>query len=121
MQKIENVSHELFEIEFEKFLNSLIERVKIKSKEYAPNTDPFHNFNVGAEIENQDPRVVLHGFMLKHLISYFDHVTDLKNGGLGWTSFQSEEKLGDIITYLVIHHIANKAFNNDFDPVELPF
>lgn len=96
-----------FELEIDKRLES-IKRVLIeKGKEYRRNKDPFHNFNVGAEMTGEKPFRVLDGFLLKHLISYRDILDDLDNG-----KFHSkellEEKFGDIINYFIIQEILIK-------------
>lgn len=77
------------------------EVLAVKGKEYRRNGNPFHNFEVGAALENKTPYEVLHGFFLKHYISYMDILSDLKEGKEIPES-HLEEKLGDMINYLII-------------------
>jgi hypothetical protein len=100
---------------FEKILNERIEKIKdtliVKSKEYSRNNDKLHNFNVGASITGQKREEVLHGFLLKHLISYFDMIEDIKKGIYPKDKYL-DEKIGDIIIYFILFEASVKSGNN---------
>jgi len=55
----------------------------------------------GAEISGISRERVLHGFMLKHLISYLDMLDDMDKGIIP-TEAYLDEKIGDIINYFVL-------------------
>lgn len=106
-----------FNIEFEEFLSSLIERVKRKQIEYSRNDNPFHNFEKDAQINDISPALSLHNYMSKHLVSYLDMIDDI-NVGRYINPEYSKEKLGDIIAYMGILQVWNQ---NQPEPTELPF
>lgn len=107
---------------FDKTVTERCDKIKhiltVKGKEYVRNGDKLHNFNRGADISGQTRERVLHGFLLKHLISYFDILDDLDKGNVP-SDAVIDEKLGDIITYFVIQEVSLKQRNVSvtvFDP-----
>jgi hypothetical protein len=72
-----------------------------KGKEYRRNNDPLHNFNIAARLGNTTREKALWGFALKHYVSFMDILNDVEKG-----NFPKEEvineKLGDLINYLVL-------------------
>lgn len=98
--------------EIEKLFDDLSSKMKIKALEYSRDGDPFHNFNQGAILTGQDPRVVLYGFMLKHLVSLQDLITDIKFGKDPEQSVL-DEKLGDIIIYSALLRSMNNVVANE--------
>lgn len=98
--------------EFDKIVNFRIEKIKevlsIKAKEYRRNDNAFHNFEVGAQMENKHPVEILHGMHLKHLISYKDMIEDVKKG-LVPTEEYINEKFGDIINYFILQEAQIKS------------
>ena len=74
--------------------NTLVE----KSKEYATDVNPFHNFHVTARLNKCTPQQALWGFASKHLVSIIDMVHNARPA----TPQLVNEKFGDMITYLVI-------------------
>lgn len=92
-------------VEFQKIVN---ERMRItqtlltvKGVEYARNGNPFHNFDRAARIEETIAPKTLHGFMLKHWVSYLDMLDDIQSGKQVSEKLV-DEKLGDLITYLTL-------------------
>lgn len=85
----------------EERFNKIYEVLAIKAKEYSRGGDRIHNFNRGAQITGKPREVVLHGFLLKHLISYFDIVDDIERGVFPSPQL-IDEKLGDICTYIIL-------------------
>lgn len=77
------------------------ETLSIKAKEYVRGDDRLHNFNRGAEISGISRERVLHGFMLKHFISYLDMLDDIDKG-ITPSAEYVDEKIGDIINYMVL-------------------
>ena len=90
-----------FDIEVQSTLQKIQELILVKGKEYRRDNNPYHNFDIGAEMTNQIPEKVLHGFLLKHLVSYQDMLNDIEQGKLPKIEVV-EEKFGDIILYYII-------------------
>ena len=82
-------------------INAIKTTLLVKAKEYARNGDRLHNFNKGSKLYDKPREQVIYDFMQKHLISFDDMMKDL-NGGDIKSIFMWEEKLGDIINYLVL-------------------
>lgn len=91
--------------DFDKIVSERCEKIKhvlsVKAKEYVRGDDRLHNFNRGAEISGISRERVLHGFMLKHFISYLDMLDDIDKG-ITPTADYVDEKIGDIINYMVL-------------------
>jgi hypothetical protein len=80
----------------------LIREVLItKGKEYRRNNDPLHNFNVASRINNTTREKALWGFALKHYVSFLDMLDDIEKNKLPKKEYV-EEKIGDLINYLVL-------------------
>jgi hypothetical protein len=94
---------------FQKVLTDRIRKINevlnVKSKEYSREGDRLHNFNRGGDMTGKPREVVLHSFLLKHLISYFDIVDDIERG-IYPTPQLIDEKLGDICTYIILQESA---------------
>ena len=88
---------EIVEFRLKAIKETLIE----KGKEYRRNNDPLHNFNIGAKITGTTREKVLWGFALKHHISVMDMIDDLDKDILP-NPFSVEEKIGDLINYLIL-------------------
>ena len=69
-----------------------------KAKEYALNGDRLHNFKVAAQINGESQARALWGMATKHLVS----VIDLIEGRLEPTEHLINEKIGDMINYLIL-------------------
>jgi hypothetical protein len=93
------------EKEFEQILQQRLKKIEEtlgnKAKEYAAEGDKLHNFNVGARMTGQIRERVLWGFALKHYISFMDILDDMELGKLP-SEGMVDEKIGDLINYLVL-------------------
>ena len=93
------------EQEFQEVLDARLTKIKetlsSKAKEYATDNDKLHNFNVGARLTGQTRERVLWGFALKHYISFLDILDNLDKGKLP-SEAMVDEKVGDLINYLVL-------------------
>jgi len=69
-----------------------------KGNEYTQNGDRLYHFKIAAAVDNETPAEALWGMMKKHLVS----VKDLKDGNTILTSEIIDEKIGDMINYLVL-------------------
>ena len=69
-----------------------------KAKEYALGGDRLHNFKVASRISGDTVAKALWGMAMKHLVS----VTDLVDGLLEPTEEMVNEKVGDMINYLIL-------------------
>lgn len=92
---------EIFECIIEETLMQIKELLLIKGKEYRRDNNPYHNFEIGAAIEQKTREEVLQGFLLKHLISIKDMRNDLKKG-IFPTESKVDEKYNDILIYFLI-------------------
>lgn len=68
-----------------------------KAKEYATD-DRLHNFKVAASVNNTTPAKALWGMASKHLVS----VMDIINSKQPYSDDHIDEKLGDLINYLIL-------------------
>lgn len=88
--------------EFDKILQERIEQMQLilgnKSKEYAQDGDRLFNFRLAASINDTTMSVALWGMATKHLVS----VMDLVMGRLPVSNAMVNEKIGDLINYLVL-------------------
>jgi hypothetical protein len=103
--------------EFDKYFEKRIGLIHLvlsgKRKEYANGEeDLLHNFNTGATIANLTREEVLDGFMLKHYISYRDIVNNISKGILPSEELL-EEKVGDMINYLILFEASVKQKINN--------
>lgn len=106
---MENISTEVFFKEFKNILEDLYQKVEKKSLEYSKDADPFHNFNVGSSLTGLNSESVLHGFLLKHIISYIDHINHQRQTGLPlFDNKVLTDKVEDIIVFMIIEQIMNK-------------
>lgn len=88
--------------EFDGLLEQRIAGIKdvlqLKGKEYAFNNDRLHNFKIAARLKGESPAVALWGMAMKHLVS----VEDLIYGRLANNRHNVNEKVGDLINYLIL-------------------
>ena len=108
------------EKDFQRVLTQRLQKIEQtlgqKAKEYAVKGDKLHNFNVGARITGQIREKVLWGFALKHYISFMDILDDMELGKLP-SEAMVDEKIGDLINYLVLVEASIKDKLNG----ELPY
>lgn len=87
--------------DFNKLLDNRLKWVRevlsSKSDEYS-SEDKLYNFKRAGEIGKLSPIEALRGMMLKHVVSVFD----LMEGKLENTSHYRQEKIGDMINYLIL-------------------
>ncbi len=93
------------EQQFETLVNQRLEKIKQtlieKGREYRRNQDPLHNFKRAAETLGTTREKALWGFATKHLISFLDILDDVEKGKLA-SIHQVDEKIGDLINYLIL-------------------
>lgn len=73
-----------------------------KAKEYATDTDRYHNFRVAARMANTTPEKALKGMMLKHEVSVNDLIEWSESAPERITEELIDEKIGDNINYLIL-------------------
>lgn len=87
---------------FEVILKARIEQIQkvlgAKAKEYALGGDRLHNFKTAAAIARSTAPKALWGMAMKHLVS----VVDLVEERLPVTEYFVNEKIGDLINYLIL-------------------
>lgn len=93
--------------QFNLIVNNRLEKTKQllvnKGKEYIRGGDKFHNFNRVSAMRGNKSLSALQGFLDKHIVSWLDIVDDVEKGNTQHISRELvQEKIGDIITYLVI-------------------
>ena len=89
---------EQFEIILSERLQAIEKILGYKAKEYSHDNDRLYNFKVAARMLNISNAEALWGMAAKHLVS----VNDLVTGRLGQTSEMINEKIGDMINYLIL-------------------
>jgi len=90
-----------FEENVDKTLAEIKELLLVKGREYRRNSNPYHNFEKGAEMSGETPEKVLFGFQMKHLISMSDIRDDISKGILP-TEEKVNEKWNDSLVYTLI-------------------
>lgn len=97
--------------EFNKLFEKRIEKMKAvmasKGVVYtAEDRDRLHNFKVAGRIGGTCAEVALKGMLIKHLTSVFDMIDMCENcdedGDPGFDDKRIDEKVGDVITYMVL-------------------
>jgi hypothetical protein len=103
---------------FDQILEDRLRKIRmsllIKGKEYRRNNDPLHNFNRGSKLSGQSREKVLWGFALKHHVSFLDMLDDMDAGKFPKME-TVDEKIGDLINYLILCEasIKDKIKEND--------
>lgn len=87
-----------FETILDRRLTKCREVLGTKAKEYAHNGDRLYNFRKAGTINNKPMPEALWEMSTKHLVS----VIDLVNGVLPPTQHNVDEKIGDMINYLIL-------------------
>lgn len=92
--------------EFDEFLEMTFDHIRdmlaSKGAEYVPGTakiSRFHNFQIGAGLNQQTIEQVLWGFVTKHIVSLSDMVKKPASESKleAW-----DEKIGDVINYMIL-------------------
>ena len=73
-----------------------------KAAEYGSGSNPFHNFDKAAEINNTSPEKALWGMLTKHLVSILDIVEATENKEFTCAPEIFQEKIGDLIQYSIL-------------------
>lgn len=81
--------------------NKIAKTLVEKGKEYRRNNDPLHNFRVAAKVQNTTEEKALWGFAVKHYVSFLDILNDIERGLLPKEEVV-DEKIGDLINYLIL-------------------
>jgi len=89
---VENILHRRFD-RMEKVLAG-------KNKEYAGGEDYLFNFRTGSRISERHPVIVLWGYFLKQLICV---IRMMLNPEKEYTQEYVDEKIGDVMNYLVLY------------------
>jgi len=94
--------------------NKIVQTLIQKGKEYRRNNDPLHNFRIAAKVGKTSEEKALWGFALKHYVSFLDMLDDIEIGALPKEE-TVDEKIGDLINYLILCEasIKEKIKNND--------
>ncbi|MCP4127754.1 MAG: hypothetical protein GY753_11905 [Gammaproteobacteria bacterium] len=79
-------------------MDSIKKVLGTKAGEYAHGGDRLHNFKVAAAVNDVPPEQALWGMATKHLVS----VMDLVAGRLVARPEMVDEKIGDMINYLIL-------------------
>jgi hypothetical protein len=91
----------------------------VKGREYVRGDDRLWNFRRSATIMQVNMPTALHGFLQKHLTSYYDMIDDI-NAGKFVSDTVINEKLGDIIIYFLLQEACIKTHMNEkFPPTTL--
>ena len=87
---------------FNEVLDARLAKTKMvlfkKAQEYQSDDDRLHNFKRAAEINQESSAEALWGMASKHLVS----VLDMIDGAQEPTAFMIDEKIGDMINYLIL-------------------
>ena len=101
------MKREEFDKLVEERINKIRETLIIKGKEYQRNDDVLHNFNRASSITGEVREKLMWGFALKHLVSFMDILDDCEKSK--FPSIETlEEKIGDLINYLILEEAAIK-------------
>lgn len=73
-----------------------------KAKEYATDTNRFHNFDAAARILNCTPERALQGIAVKHAVSVLDLIEWADSNTDLLTEAIVNEKIGNTINYLIL-------------------
>ena len=91
--------------EFEKIITEQFDSCRgtllKKAEEYADDTDRLHNFKIAAKLQGVTPLTALGGMMAKHTVSVYDLIRRHENG-FEIKKEMWDEKIGDIINYLLL-------------------
>ena len=79
-------------------LADVYNRLGFKGSEYADNEEVFRNFKNAGRMRGETPLKALDGMLTKHLVSYHDMI----DGRLELTQGLIDEKIGDILTYMIL-------------------
>lgn len=100
-----------FEVVLQERLKKIQETLVEKAKQYQRNDDRYHNFRKAAALTGKTPEQCLWGFCLKHIVALDDYINDLPDKRM--PQEQWDEKIGDIINYLILLEAMTKETTNE--------
>ena len=100
-----------FEIVLQERIKKIQETLVEKAKQYQRNDDRYHNFRKAAASTGKPPEQCLWGFCLKHIVALDDYINDLPDKRM--PQEQWDEKIGDIINYLILLEAMTKETTNE--------
>ena len=104
-------------LEFNKILEERCKKMRDtlnkKSAEYSTNENKLHNFNRAAETLGSCPEKALIGMAIKHWVSILDIVDAIDETGKYPNKNMIDEKIGDMINYLVLLEAMIKEDSNN--------
>jgi len=89
---------EKFDVIIQERLKKIEQILVNKAKEYSQAGDRLHNFKVAGRIQGITPKEALWGMAVKHMVN----VEDFIKGRLAPTKEMVDEKIGDLINYLIL-------------------
>ena len=92
------MTQEEFDTILEDRINSMRVVLAAKGKEYGDSRDRLHNFKRSSDILGTSPEDVCVGYLTKHLVA----VLDMADRAPCFTRAMIDEKVGDLINYLVL-------------------
>jgi hypothetical protein len=108
---------EFFDKVLQERIDKTIHTLSVKAKEYRRNNNPMHNFEKAAQFGNTTKERALWGFALKHYTSFMDILDDIEEGKIPSETLV-DEKIGDLINYLILCEASIKErINNQLKPV----
>ena len=109
------MTHSDFSILLDRRIELIKQTLDSKSKEYSTDEDKLHNFKEASKVSGEHPAKCLQGFVLKHLVSYFDMLNQIQQGKKFDRKYL-DEKFGDIINYFILQ----EAIFVEYGIVNLP-
>lgn len=94
------VTREHADVTHRKFLDGVVEMLVTKQAEYAPDSDPLHNFRVSAAMTGENLQQALAGMMVKHTTSIYDMIRE--SSTREFSRAQWTEKIRDNVVYLLL-------------------
>lgn len=92
------MNREVYQLLISNTVQSSLNTLTEKAREYTHPDDMFHNFKVAATLQGRTKEQALTGMMAKHMVSIYDMV----EGGKSYSKDVWQEKIGDGINYLLI-------------------
>lgn len=101
-------------LEFDKVVSARLDAIEQtlsnKAKEYSTDTDKLHNFNVASQMNGESREKALWGMATKHLVSVKDMIDGTEKNRFP-SNEMVDEKIGDLINYLVLLEACFKERN----------
>ncbi len=88
----------------QEMIDKCLRVLKAKAEGYSTDEDVLHNFRVAAGLQGCSVTQALAGMMTKHTVSVYDMI----NSGQSYAPAVWDEKIGDLINYLLLLRVAVK-------------